>query len=144
MADAILLVEDNPDDVLFLTRALGKAGVGNSLHVVEDGQQAIDYLEGKGQYTDRSIHPLPLLVLLDLKLPYVPGLEVLRWLRDQPALSKIIVVVLTSSDHPADVKKAYALGANSFLSKPSNPDDLPELVRLVVDYWLRSNVPDRK
>ena len=143
MADAILLVEDNPDDVLFLRRALRKAGVSNSLYVVEDGRQALDYLAGKNQYADRAAHPLPLLVLLDLKLPYVPGLEVLRWLRNQPEFRGMIVVVLTSSDHPADVKQAYALGANSFLTKPSNPDELPELVKAVVEYWLRRNVADR-
>jgi len=143
MADAILLVEDSPDDVLFLTRALSKAGVGNALHVVEDGQQALDYLAGKDRYADRAAHPLPVLVLLDLKLPYVPGLEVLRWIRTQETLRSVIVVVLTSSDHPADIKRAYALGANSFLSKPSNPDELPELIKSTVDYWLRRNVPDR-
>jgi CheY-like chemotaxis protein len=137
MTDTILLVKDNPDDVLFVSRALDKAGAGSALHIV-------DYLAGHHQYADRSVHPLPLLVLLDLKLPYVPGLEVLRWLREQPALRKVIVVVLTSSDHPADIKQAYALGANSFLSKPSNPDELPELIRSMVDYWLHRNVPDRK
>jgi CheY-like chemotaxis protein len=143
MPDTILLVEDSPHDVLFMTRALQKAGLENSLRVVEDGQQAIDYLSGKDKYADRGANPLPLLVLLDLKLPYVPGLEVLRWIRSQPALSKTIVVVLTSSDHPADIKASYALGANSFLSKPSNPDDLPELIKSVIDYWLKRNVPDR-
>lgn len=144
MTDTILLVDDSPDDVLFLTRAFRRAGVDNPLHVAEDGQQALDYLAGKNQYADRSAHPLPLLVLLDLQLPHVPGLEVLRWMRSQPELRGVIVVVLTSSDHPADVKQAYALGANSFLSKPSNPNDLPELIRSIADYCLRKNATARE
>jgi CheY-like chemotaxis protein len=141
MADTILLVEDNPDDVFFLTRALGKLGMQGVLQVVTDGQQAVDYLGGRDQYANRNAHPLPILVLLDLKLPYIPGLEVLRWLRARPELRNLIVVVLTSSDHQADVQQAYALGANSFLSKPSNPDELPGLIQSVVDYWLKRNVP---
>lgn len=141
MSDAILLVEDNADDVLFLTRALHKAGVAHPLVVVSDGQAALDYFEGKDPYSDRSRHPLPSLVLLDLKLPLVPGLDVLRWLRSQPQFKSLIVVVLTSSDHPSDIKQAYQSGANSFLSKPSNPDALPDLIKSVVEYWLRKNIP---
>jgi CheY-like chemotaxis protein len=143
MTDPILLVEDSPDDVVFLKRALVETGVGNLLHVVVDGQQALDYLAGKNKYTDRATYPLPHLIFLDLKLPRVSGLEVLRWLRAQPEFSRMIVIVLTSSDHPADVKQAYALGANSYLTKPLKPAELTDLVKAVADYWLKRNVAVR-
>jgi CheY-like chemotaxis protein len=142
MPDTILLAEDSPEDVLFMRRALERIGSEISLEVVEDGQQAIDYLTGVGAFSDRVSHPLPDLVLLDLKLPLISGHEVLQWIRSEPNLKSTIVVVLTSSDHPSDIKLAYALGANSFLSKPSNPAHLTELLRSVTDYWLRRNVAD--
>ncbi|QYM79346.1 response regulator [Horticoccus luteus] len=140
MPKAILLVEDNIDDVLFMKRALSKSGVPNRLFVVENGQKALDYLAGREPYADRSVYPLPRLVLLDLKLPEVPGFDVLRWIRSEPELAGLAVVVLTSSDHPSDIRQAYALGANSFLSKPGNADELGELVRSLADYWLKRNV----
>lgn len=140
MEGTILLVEDSADDALFMSRAFAKAGVSCALQIVDDGQKALDYLAGAQRYADRAAHPLPRLVLLDLKLPHVPGFEVLRWIRSQPALQSLVVVVLTSSDHPTDIRQAYVLGANSFLSKPAHPDDLTGLVRSLVDYWLARNV----
>lgn len=138
----ILVVEDSADDVLFLTRALKKAGAHNPLQVVEDGIEALDFLAGRNRYASRANQPLPGLIFLDLKLPGVPGLDVLRNLRSETRTRSTIVIVLTSSDHPTDVRNAYSFGANSFLTKPSNPDDLTELIKVVVEYWLKWNVAD--
>ena len=140
MNDTILLVEDGADDVLFMSRALRKAGVSNSLQVAVDGREAIDYLSGRGKYSDRSAHPIPRLILLDLMLPQLSGFDVLRWIRDQAAFAGLIVVVLTSSDHSSDIQKAYTLGANSFLSKPADPSQLTELIRDIANYWLKNNM----
>jgi CheY-like chemotaxis protein len=119
MHDAwILQVEDDENDVLLLQHVFAQAGILNPVHVATDGQQAIDYLAGVGRYTERDKFPMPRLVLLDLKIPKVMGLEVLRWIRQQPALNALRVVVFSSSDHPADVKAAHHLGANSYYVKP--------------------------
>jgi CheY-like chemotaxis protein len=114
----ILQVEDDENDVLLLQRVFAQAGILNPVHVATDGQQAIDYLAGVGRYADRSKFPMPRLVLLDLKIPKIMGLEVLRWIRYQPALNALHVVVFSSSDHPSDVKAAHHLGANSYYVKP--------------------------
>src|SRR5438445_3052692 len=100
MNRTILLVEDDENDVLFLTMALQAVGLTNPLHVVKDGRAAMDYFKGMGTYADRKQHPLPYLVLLDLKIPCVPGLEVLKWLRERPGADSTAVVVLTSSAQP--------------------------------------------
>jgi CheY-like chemotaxis protein len=143
MNSSLLLVEDGDDDVLFMARAFKKAGLPNVYQVVEDGRKAIDYLSGQGPYADRLAHPMPRLVLLDLKLPLISGFDVLRWVRAQPSLIGLVVVMLTSSDHSSDIRDAYALGANSYLSKPASPEDLTDLVRDVVNYWLKRNLtPD--
>src|SRR4051812_38510174 len=109
---AILLVEDNEDDVFLMQRAIKGAGITNPLFIVEDGQQAMDYLAAFGPFTDRSRFPLPAIVFLDLKLPIKMGLDVLGWIKSRPELSTLVVVVLTSSNEPTDVKEAYRLGAN--------------------------------
>jgi CheY-like chemotaxis protein len=114
----ILVAEDNEVDVLLLRRAFAKAQLLNPLQVVHNGEEAIAYLSGKGKYTNRAEYPLPDLVLLDLKMPHKNGLEVLEWIREQPSLSGLRVVMLTSSDQARDVNAAYQLGANSFLVKP--------------------------
>ena len=126
----VLHVEDDPNDVLLLQRAFRRAGLTHALQVVTDGDQAVAYLTGQGQYTDRSAHPLPSLILLDLKLPRRSGLEVLAWLRSDPEVKKLPVIVLTSSRLSEDVDRAYALGANSYMAKPSgNYDGLAEMVK---------------
>lgn len=139
----ILLVEDNPDDVLLMKWAFNKANLVNPLQVVEDGEQAVAYLSGDGPYADRSRYPLPVLVLLDLKLPRKSGLEVLHWVRQQPGLKRLRIVVLTSSNQKADINQAHELGANSYLVKPGTFDSLVELVKTVGVYWmLTSEKPD--
>lgn len=135
----ILLVEDSEDDVFFMRRALKTAGLRHSLEVVMDGQAAIDYLDRKGSFADRSAHPEPSLVLLDLRLPQVPGLDVLRWIRTQPRFDTLPVVVLTSSNQESDLQSAYRLRANSFLVKPSDTADLVGLAKTVCEYWLNLN-----
>ena len=138
-SSAILLVEDNDDDVFLMKRALKNAGITNQLYVVEDGQQAIDYLSGTGIYANREQHPLPALVFLDLKLPFKSGLDVLAWIRKQPHLEGLVVVVLTSSNEPMDLKQSYKLGANSYVVKPPTAAQLLDLAKAFKWYWLEFN-----
>ena len=137
----ILHVEDDPNDVLLVGLAFRKAAVTASLQVVNDGEQAVQYLAGQGQFADRQKFPLPALVLLDLKLPRRSGLEVLAWLREQEDLRRLPVVMLTSSSQQADVKRAYDIGLNSYLVKPSLLEELVETMRRMSSYWLDLNVP---
>ena len=137
--NTILQVEDDPNDVFFLKRAFTSAGVDNPLRVVNDGREAIDYLKGSGRFADREQFPLPGLVLLDLKLPHVMGLEVLRWIRQESGLS-LVVVLLTASAEEADIASAYRLGANGFLVKPSAASQLVEMVKAIKDFWLTFNM----
>ena len=132
----ILLVEDNEDDVFFMQRCIKAAGITNPVHVEGDGQSAIDYLEGSGRYADRQAHPLPFLVFLDLKMPRKSGLDVLSWIRSQPHLQGMVVLILTTSREETDVQRAYSLGVNSFLVKPPNAALLNELMKLVKAFWL--------
>jgi CheY-like chemotaxis protein len=136
---AILLVEDNEDDVFLMKRALKGARVSNPLYVVEDGQQAEDYLAGTGQYADREAYPLPAIVFLDLKLPYISGHDVLAWIRRQKDLESLVVIVLTSSNEASDLSRCYALGANSYLVKPPTPEQLEDLAKAFKWYWLEYN-----
>src|SRR2546422_4504652 len=134
----ILQVEDDPNDVFLLRRAMKKVGVENPIQVANDGQQAIDYLQGGGKFADRQQFPLPCLVLLDLKLPYVMGLDVLKWIREQPEMG-LVVLLLTASGEDADIATAYRLGANAFLTKPSEASKLQDMVRAIKDFWLTHN-----
>ena len=136
---AILLVEDNEDDVFLMKRALQGARVVNPLQVVEDGQQAVDYLAGAGQFADRETYPLPAVVFLDLKLPYISGHDVLAWIRRQKEFGSLVVIVLTSSNEASDLSRCYALGANSYLVKPPTPDQLEDLAKAFKWYWLEYN-----
>src|SRR2546428_9867920 len=114
----ILLAEDREDDILLIRKAFQEAFINNPLQVVRDGEEAIAYLSGEGKYSNRAEYPLPELMLLDLKMPGTDGFDVLKWMRQQPGLQALRVVVLTSSDQMRDVNAAYQLGANSFLVKP--------------------------
>ena len=129
----ILHVEDDPNDTLLLEHACKKAGVIFDLQAVSDGDQAIAYLRGANDFSDRLKHPMPKLILLDLKMPRVSGFDVLTWLRSDELLKGVPVVVLTSSNHDADVKRAYDLGAKSYLVKPVGFDALVELVKTLPD-----------
>jgi CheY-like chemotaxis protein len=135
----LLLVEDSADDQFIMNRALKSAGVTNPLQIAEDGEQAVDYLSGAGKFADRLQYPLPALVFLDLKLPMKSGIEVLRWIRTQPELQGMVVVVLTSSDAPSDIADAYKAGANSYLVKPPTADDLIAMAKSFKWYWLEYN-----
>jgi two-component system response regulator len=135
----ILLVEDNPDDEELTVRALKKNNVSNSLVVARDGVEALDYLFGTGPYTGRDTATLPGLVLLDLKLPKIDGLEVLRRIRADERTRRMPVTVLTSSKEEQDVIKSYNLGANSYIRKPVDFDQFTEAVRQLGLYWLLLN-----
>lgn len=135
----ITLVEDNDDDLFFMKRALIAADITNPLQVLRTGQEAIDYLAGRGRFSDRIAYPLPFLLLLDLKLPDVSGFEVLKWIRGDTALHLLATIVLTTSGEAKDIEKAYELGANSFLIKPSGSDKLLDLVKALKQYWLVHN-----
>ena len=136
---AILLVEDNEDDVFLMRRALRGARVANPLYVVEDGQEAENYLSGVGKYADRAEYPVPAIVFLDLKLPYISGHDVLAWIRRQKDLEGLVVIVLTSSNEASDLSRCYALGANSYLVKPPTPEQLEDLAKAFKWYWLEYN-----
>jgi CheY-like chemotaxis protein len=116
-ASVVLLVEDNDDDVYFMQRAFKDAGLTNPLHVVTDGQQAVDYLSGREQFADRTRYPVPDFIFLDLKLPIMDGFEVLAWLR-QEHKSSLPVAILTSSPEEVDRRRAHELGASCYLVKP--------------------------
>ena len=135
----VLLVEDSPDDAFLIQRAFRKANLLNPVVTVDDGEKAVAYLAGRGVYADRAKFPLPVLILLDLKLPRKSGHEVLQWLKSQQPLRRLPVVVLTSSNETADINKAYDLGANSYLVKPVGFDDLFEMVKTLQPYWLIMN-----
>jgi CheY-like chemotaxis protein len=134
----ILLVEDDENDVFFLKRAFTAAGVNAELQVARDGREALESL-GIAKNCDWSDRLLPDLVLLDLKIPYVPGLEVLRLIREERSLSCVIVVVLTSSAAESDLVQAYELGANSYLVKPSRQEERIEMVGVLAKYWFEKN-----
>jgi two-component system response regulator len=135
----ILLVEDNPDDEALTIRALKKNNIGNHLVVVRDGVEAIDFLFCSGVYKDRDAKDTPQVVLLDLKLPKMDGLEVLRRIRENESTRLLPVVILTSSKEEQDILKGYKLGANSYVRKPVDFDQFVEAVRQLGLYWLVLN-----
>ena len=135
----ILLAEDRQDDVDIILKAFQRAWVTTPVHVVRDGEEAIQYLKGEGRYSNREEYPLPTLLLLDLKMPRVDGFEVIKWVRGEPGFSTLPIVVLTSSEQIRDVNRAYELGANSFLVKQMEFDNARALSEMINDYWLRTN-----
>ena len=139
----MLVAEDDDNDVFFIERALKQARIDQRLQRVKDGEDAISYLRGEGKYSDREQFPLPRFLLLDLKMPRRNGFEVLQWVRQQPGLKRMPVVVFTSSREDPDVNRAYDLGANTYLVKPVKFDDLVEVVKTLDSYWLNLAVqPD--
>jgi CheY-like chemotaxis protein len=135
----ILLVEDNPDDELLAIRALEKNNIMNEVVVARDGAEALDYLFGAGAYTGRDMSVMPQIILLDLKLPKIDGLEVLRRLRNDERTKLLPVVVLTSSKEERDLTESYSLGANSYIRKPVNFAQFTEAIRQLGLYWLVLN-----
>lgn len=137
----VLYAEDEDNDVFLMQRAFTKACVSNPLQIVTDGVEAIQYLSGQGKYEDRDRYPTPCLLMLDLNLPRRSGLEVVKWVREQPALQDLPVVLLTSSNQACDIDSAHALGANGYLVKPASSDKLIEVVTMLRDTCL---VPQAK
>jgi len=137
----ILLVEDNPSDIGLTQRALAKSHIANEMIVVEDGQQALDYLFGGGEYKDRDLNDLPALILLDLKLPRISGLDVLRLVRANERTSRVPVVILTTSQEQLDIAQSYDLHANSYIRKPVDFSQFVEAIQHMGLYWLVLNEP---
>lgn len=135
----ILYAEDEPDDVFFMIRACKHAGIESLIHTVSDGHEAIRYLSGEGKYADRDRYPLPKLVLLDLHMPDLSGFDVLQWIRGNTAVASIPVLVLTSSSADRDIAHASQLGANGYLVKPGNPEELVTMTKALRDYWLNQD-----
>lgn len=137
----ILLVEDNASDIGLTKRAFKKSAIGNALVVAEDGQEALDYLFGAGAHAGRDVTNLPMLVLLDLKLPRVDGLEVLRRVRADPRTRRVPVVILTSSTEEHDLAASYDLGTNSYIRKPVDFQQFADVIKQLGMYWLVINEP---
>jgi CheY-like chemotaxis protein len=135
----ILLAEDDENDAMLMRRAFAKAEVPNPLRIVRNGDEAICYLNGDGIYCDRKQYPLPILFLMDLKMPRKSGFEVIEWVRGKPALRTLPLIVLTASNQSPDISKAYELGANSYLVKPASFLDLVQMVKQLDKYWMTLN-----
>ena len=135
-----MLIEDEATDSLLVRKAFEKAGVENPIQTLSHGDKALAYLEGIGEYQDRAKYPLPIFILLDLKLPGMMGLQLLKWIRTRKDLRMIPVVVLTNSAEDMDVKSAYEAGANSYLLKPADRNEVFRVVQLVQKYWLEHNI----
>ena len=136
--DTILLADDSESDLMLLRVAFQKAAFKNPLQSVSNGEEVVSYLQGAGVYGDRSRYPLPAVIVLDLNMPLRSGFDVLTWMRTQPALKRVSIVVLTASTRTEDVERAFDLGASSYLVKPSTLEDLTDMIRCLRD-WLRIN-----
>ncbi len=135
----VLTAEDDENDALFLRRAFAQAGITQPLHVVEDGQMAIAAISGEGKFADRTQHPLPGLLMLDLKMPRKNGMDVPRWVRSQPHYRCLPTIIFSSSVHPAEIQAAYEAGANAFVTKPTGTPERTELARMIKGFWLIFN-----
>jgi CheY-like chemotaxis protein len=138
----VLVAEDNDNDAQMLRRAFQQAGLVVPLYVVSDGDEAVEYLQGSGRYANRKRFPVPDLLLLDLKMPRKDGFQVIEWVRKQPSLAPLRIVVLTSSDEIRDVNQAYRLGANSFLVKPLDFTDFKNTIHDILTYWRANRAPE--
>ena len=135
----ILLVDDSEDDRILLRRAFNKVGVMNPVHEAASGREALQYLEGVGPFQDRATYPFPGILMLDLKMPTVDGFQVLQWIRDKLVTAPFLIIVLSRLDEIRNINRAYALGANSFLTKPGEEAELQSLIRAFHDYWILRN-----
>jgi CheY-like chemotaxis protein len=132
----VLLVEDDLNDIFLVKRAFKLAQIPNPLQVVTDGQEAVHYLKGEGKYGDRSAHPLPKLIVMDIKMPRIPGFEVLSWIKSSNGpLRRIPVIIVSSSDNPSDINRAYELGANAYMVKPMDFREVEHLFQSITHYW---------
>jgi CheY-like chemotaxis protein len=139
----VLVVEDDPNDVLLLKRAFSKGGPEMPLQFARDGQEALDYLKGVDRFADRNLYPLPTLLVVDLKLPGIDGFEIIRWVRKESELRDLRIVVLSSSNEPSDISRAHHLGANAYHVKPNDPNALVGMVEGLKTYWADRNAgPD--
>jgi two-component system response regulator len=131
----VLVADDDPNDLQLLRQAVQRNGVIVNLHEVRDGDEVLQYLRGENGFKDRKKHPIPDLIILDLKMPSMDGLQVLDWLRQQPECSRMPTVMLSGSGLEKDVREAYRRGVNTYFAKPNDFKDLERLIKLVVDYW---------
>lgn len=138
----ILIVDDEPDDQFVIERALRKIGATGPIHIANDGEEAIAYLKGEGQFSDRQKFQYPSFLITDLKMPVADGFEVLDYLKSDPTRQIIPTVVLSTSSDADDIQKSYRLDASSFHTKPARYEDLCDLLRSLYDYWLRCEVPE--
>jgi CheY-like chemotaxis protein len=136
----VLLADDCEDDILMMRMALERTGVRHRLQIVTDGEMAVDYLSAKGAFVDRMLHPVPDVLFLDIKMPKRSGHEVLEWVRSQPGLKELPVVMLSGSVLPADVNRAYKLGVTSYLRKVADPAEFGHGVWVILKYWLELNL----
>jgi len=137
----ILVAEDDPNDLELLRHVVADNGVQVNFQSAHDGEQVINYLRGEGKFADRTEHPIPDIIVLDLKMPRVNGFEVLQWLRREPGLTRIPVVVLSGSGLETDIEEAYRLGANTYFTKPGQLAELRKIIGSLIDYWRRSQRP---
>jgi CheY-like chemotaxis protein len=133
--DTILIAEDIEDDAVLLERAFNLIGLSNPVKVLADGAEVIEYLRGGGRYADRAVFPFPRVLFTDLKMPHVDGFELLRWLRKHPEHAVVPTIVFSSSGEPADVRRAYELGAHAYLVKPCSMEDLQKTMRRMYEFW---------
>ena len=132
----ILIVDDDENDIFFVKRAFSEINVHCTFHVMKNGQECVDYLAGIGDYSDRGLYPLPMMILMDLKMPIMDGFQVLAWLRARPGIKVIPTIVFSSSDIASDITRAYELGANSFMTKSVTYDGLLLKLQTLSQYWL--------
>ena len=132
----ILIVDDDENDIFFVQRAFTEINVHCVFQILKNGQEVVDYLSGLGDYANREKYPLPMMILMDLKMPIMDGFQVLAWLRSRPGLKVIPTIVFSSSDVPADITRAYELGANSFMTKSVTYDGLLLKLQTLSQYWL--------
>jgi CheY-like chemotaxis protein len=136
----VLVVDDNPDDVLLIQKGFERADFHNKLVNLNDGEEALRYLKGVGSYADRNAYPIPALILLDIKMPKVDGFTVLQWIRQKPEWQCLPVIILSTSFYGPEIIRAYELGANSFLTKPADFNEYMAAIRNLARYWLEDNV----
>lgn len=131
----VLLVEDDLNDIFLVKRAFKRAQVSNPLQVVTDGVEAIHYLQGKDKYADRHAYPLPKLIVMDIKMPRKTGFEVLEWVKNDGQLKRIPIIIVSSSDNPQEINRAYELGANAYMIKPMDFRSVEQLFQSITHYW---------